>query len=76
MVPINVDEIKDKLEMARQELFQDAASRGGVISGEHGIGLYKKNYFPLTMEAGQIELMKKIKQAADPLGILNPGKIF
>jgi glycolate oxidase len=76
MVPINVDEIKDKLEMARQELFQDAARRGGVISGEHGIGLYKKNYFPLTIEAGQIDLMKKIKQAADPLGILNPGKIF
>ncbi|MGB9765584.1 MAG: FAD-binding oxidoreductase [Candidatus Saccharicenans sp.] len=76
MIPINYEEIKDKVEAARQELFRDAANRGGVISGEHGIGLYKKNYLPLSLEAGQIELMKKIKQALDPQGILNPGKIF
>lgn len=76
MIPLNLEEIRDKLEAARQELFQDAASRGGVISGEHGVGLYKKNYLPLVLEAAQIDLMKKIKQALDPEGILNPGKIF
>lgn len=76
LVPVNLEEIKDKLEAAREELIRDAASRGGVISGEHGIGLYKKKYLPLSVEAIQIELMKKIKQAFDPLGILNPGKIF
>ncbi|MDW3228716.1 MAG: FAD-linked oxidase C-terminal domain-containing protein, partial [Acidobacteriota bacterium] len=76
MVPVDFEEIKDRLEAARQELFRDAAARGGVISGEHGIGLYKKNYLPLSLEATQIDLMKKIKQVFDPLGILNPGKIF
>ncbi len=76
MVPVSYEEIKDKLEAARQELFKDAAARGGVISGEHGIGLYKKNYLPLSLEAGQIEMMKRIKKALDPHGILNPGKIF
>lgn len=76
MIPVSYEEIKDKLEAARQELFKDAVARGGVISGEHGIGLYKKNYLPLSLEAAQIELMKKIKQALDPQSILNPGKIF
>ncbi|MDI6844805.1 MAG: FAD-binding oxidoreductase [Candidatus Saccharicenans sp.] len=76
MVPISLDEVSQRLEAARMELFQDAASRGGVISGEHGIGLFKKKYLPLSLEAAQIEVMKKIKQALDPLGILNPGKIF
>ncbi|MBC7360935.1 MAG: FAD-binding oxidoreductase [Candidatus Aminicenantes bacterium] len=76
LVPVNLEEIKDKLEAAREELIRDAASRGGVISGEHGVGLYKKKYLPLSVEATQIELMKKIKQSFDPLGILNPGKIF
>jgi len=76
MIPVNLEEIKDKLEAAKLELFRDAAARGGVISGEHGIGLYKKPYLPLSLEPVQIELMKRIKQALDPFGILNPGKIF
>ncbi len=76
MVPLNLDEIRDRLEAARQELFQDAGRRGGVISGEHGIGLYKKKYLSLSLEPAQIDLMKRIKQALDPLNILNPGKIF
>ncbi len=76
MIPVEIEEIKDKLEAAKLELFQDAVKRGGVISGEHGIGLFKKPYLSLSLEPAQIELMKKIKQVFDPQGILNPGKIF
>ncbi|MGQ9801253.1 MAG: FAD-binding oxidoreductase [Candidatus Saccharicenans sp.] len=76
MVPLALEELQERLEAARQELFRDAAGRGGVISGEHGIGLYKKKYLPLSLEPAQIELMKKIKQALDPQSLLNPGKIF
>lgn len=76
MVPLDLEELRPKMEAAREELFRDAGSRGGVISGEHGIGLYKKKYLPLSLEAAQIEAMKKIKEALDPKGILNPGKIF
>jgi len=49
---------------------------GGTISGEHGIGLVKKEFLPLALEQSQIELMKRIKQAFDPKHIMNPGKVF
>ena len=48
----------------------------GSISAEHGIGLSKLEYLGHTVSAEEIELMKKIKLALDPNGILNPGKIF
>jgi len=47
---------------------------GGVITGEHGIGLAKKRWWPdATSEVGR-ELHRQLKQALDPQGILNPGK--
>ncbi|HEY0648273.1 FAD-binding oxidoreductase [Phenylobacterium sp.] len=49
---------------------------GGSVSAEHGIGLHKKAYLPLSRNAGEIALMKTLKQALDPTGILNPGKIL
>ncbi len=48
----------------------------GVISAEHGIGLEKREYLQHSRSAEEITLMKTIKQALDPRGILNPGKIF
>jgi glycolate oxidase len=60
----------------RGELYEDCRRRGGVISGEHGIGLVKKKYFLATLDRCQIELMKGIKKVFDPDHILNPGKIF
>jgi glycolate oxidase len=51
-------------------------SLGGTISGEHGLGFAKKDYLPIADSAGKIELMKRIKRAFDPNGIMNPGKIF
>ena len=48
----------------------------GSITGEHGIGLTKAKYLPLELGAAEIALMKRVKAAFDPHGILNPGKMF
>jgi FAD/FMN-containing dehydrogenase len=49
---------------------------GGAISAEHGIGLEKKAWLPISRTAEEIALMRVLKSALDPRGILNPGKIF
>jgi FAD/FMN-containing dehydrogenase len=49
---------------------------GGSISAEHGIGLQKRAFLSLSRSATEIALMRTLKQALDPKGILNPGKIF
>ncbi|HLF32256.1 MAG TPA: FAD-binding oxidoreductase, partial [Xanthomonadales bacterium] len=51
-------------------------SFNGVISAEHGIGLHKRSFLPLSRKENEIKLMRSLKQALDPKGILNPGKIF
>ena len=48
----------------------------GSISAEHGIGLTKKPYLPLSRSDSEIEIMRRIKRALDPNGLLNPGKVF
>lgn len=58
------------------EIFELTISLGGTISGEHGIGLLQKEYMPLKYQPTHFNLWRGIKQAFDPNGILNPGKIF
>jgi len=57
-------------------VYEALGRRQGVISAEHGIGLEKREYLQHSRSAEEIALMKTIKQALDPRGILNPGKIF
>lgn len=52
------------------------ARRRGSISAEHGVGLMKKEFLHLSRSAEEIALMRTIKKALDPNGILNPGKVF
>jgi FAD/FMN-containing dehydrogenase len=49
---------------------------GGSVSAEHGIGLEKRDYLPLSRTVAEIAAMKAIKNALDPRGILNPGKVI
>ncbi|MCX7912308.1 MAG: FAD-binding protein [Dehalococcoidales bacterium] len=59
-----------------EEIIDIALSLGGVLSGEHGIGLEKQRFLKKAMDPAAIELMKKIKDVLDPHHILNPGKIW
>lgn len=62
--------------IVREELHKDASLRGGLVSGEHGIGIAKAKYLHLFLDKTQISLMRSIKKVFDPNLILNPGKIF
>lgn len=65
------NEVKDAI----REIFRLCKQLGGTISGEHGIGYVQKEFMPLALNEINLELMRRIKAAFDPKGILNPGKI-
>lgn len=70
------DDWKRNLDPAIVEIFELTVSLGGMISGEHGIGYSQKSYMPIAFSPDELALMRRIKDAFDPDGILNPGKIF
>jgi glycolate oxidase len=70
------DRWRERLPVAREGLYRLAADLGGMITGEHGIGLIRKEYLGLSLDPAQIAVMRRIKEALDPTGIMNPGKIF
>jgi glycolate oxidase len=75
VMPDDQDEIA-RAHDAEWELFRGVVALEGSISGEHGIGFSKKQYMTLELSDEEIALMRRVKAAFDPHGILNPGKIF
>lgn len=65
-----------RVEEAFAEIFEATIELGGTITGEHGVGLVKAPYLEWKVGAPGIEVMKGIKAAFDPQGLLNPGKLF
>jgi glycolate oxidase len=73
--PSDPDEVR-RAERAARELFEGVVGLEGSISGEHGIGFSKAPYLGIELSADVIALMRRVKAAFDPRGILNPGKIW
>src|SRR6266513_4510461 len=66
--------VREKVDRALDDLFQQVLAWGGVITGEHGIGLAKKRWWPEATSAVVRDVHHKLKQILDPNDILNPGK--
>jgi len=82
---VHIDVLKDSmpddtwrsmLPELKRALYRRALEHGGTITGEHGIGCIRRDYLSMAKSPEEIALYRRIKQAFDPRGILNPGKIF
>ncbi|MBP8625630.1 MAG: FAD-binding protein [Syntrophorhabdaceae bacterium] len=76
LTDINNKEHYERSVKALEEIIETAVELGGVLSGEHGIGLEKARFLRRTMDPMVIDIMKKIKAIFDPNNIMNPGKIW
>ncbi len=79
-VNVMVDETRpgaqERSEAVLDELFRQVLAWGGALTGEHGIGLAKRRWWPLAVSEEARALHARVKQALDPHGILNPGKFL
>ena len=69
-----IDGEPERVEAALDRLFRQVLDWGGAITGEHGIGLAKKRWYPDAVSPVAQDVHERLKRALDPLGILNPGK--
>ena len=66
----------ERAHAAMARVFALALSLGGTLSGEHGIGLAKRDFMPQALDPATLALMQGLKSVFDPDGILNPGKLL
>ncbi|MEK0449968.1 MAG: hypothetical protein RL088_2236 [Verrucomicrobiota bacterium] len=66
----------ERAETLAGRILKMCVEMGGSLTGEHGIGVEKRDYMPEMFSAVELDLMKRIRSAFDPLGIANPGKMF
>jgi D-lactate dehydrogenase len=66
----------ERAHAALARVFALTLSLGGTLSGEHGIGLAKRDFMPQAIDPATLALMRQVKAVFDPAGILNPGKLL
>jgi glycolate oxidase len=76
LTDINNKEHYDRALKAMDGIIEGAVELGGVLSGEHGIGLEKQKFFNKVTNPVVVNLMKGVKALFDPNNIMNPGKIW
>jgi FAD/FMN-containing dehydrogenase len=69
------DRSADRIKAVEEIVYEQLLPFGGAISAEHGIGLEKRLYLPISRTPAEIELMIRLKRMMDPNNILNPGKV-
>jgi glycolate oxidase len=79
--PILMFDARDKDQSRRvlksaQEIMAKCVEMGGALTGEHGVGLEKRDLMPLIFSPDDIEWMRKLKEVFNPTGSLNPGKVL
>jgi glycolate oxidase len=79
--PTFLTDERNKEEMHRvheafKEIFDEAIRLGGTITGEHGVGVAKKDFMPKFLGDASLRVHRELRKALDPHGILNPGKMF
>ena len=70
------EEERPRVEAAVGEILRAAVDMGGTITGEHGVGLAKRDYLVYEQGEALVALQRRLKAVFDPLGLMNPGKIF
>ena len=61
---------------ALKDIFDEAIRLGGIITGERGVGLAKKDFLPKFIGLASLRIHRELRKALDPHGNLNPGKMF
>ncbi len=76
IVPRDDPHAADRIDHARHRVYAAALELGGTVTGEHGIGVAKRDWLERTRGEGAVRAMRAVKAALDPLGIMNPGKVL
>ena len=66
----------EKAEAFGADILRLCVEMGGVLTGEHGVGVEKRDLMPVMFDAADLEQQQRLKQAFDPDLLLNPGKVF
>jgi glycolate oxidase len=74
--PPGDDAARERAQAAFQDIIDDALALGGTVSGEHGVGLLKRDGLHQELSAEVVAMQRAVKAALDPHGILNPGKVL
>jgi len=76
LILVRDEEETEKARQAVHRMVKRAIALDGTCTGEHGVGVGKKEYLVEELGEGTVELMRTVKRAIDPLGLFNPGKVW
>src|SRR5690606_32341665 len=69
------DQVKRIIRMS-EEILEACVAAGGALTGEHGIGVEKREYMPMIFGETDLEMMRRVRGVFNPRNLLNPGKVF